>query len=475
MKKILEYISKHSMIDRGDKILVALSGGPDSVCLLHILYSLKQELNIEIYAAHINHQLRGHESDEDEVYVKNICKNLGIECFVKRYDINTIAKEKGISSEMAGREVRYDFFKDLKEKLNINKVALAHNANDQAETILMRIMRGTGIEGLTGIRPIRDDVYIRPILILSRGEIEEYCEINNLHPRIDKTNNEPIYARNKVRLELIPYIKENFNEDIINTLNRFSELMAKDSEYLDQLAYNKFNEHIEINSEESIVIHKEAFNEQDSIITRIIRLAIEKLEGTLNNVEMTHIYSIISLGKQGTGKRISLPRGVIAENIYDDVVIKKEVRQDTKCKELAFLINLESYSKEALKDGFSINIPELRICLGIKLLCKNDNKLNLNGKYNIKYFDFDKIKGNLSIRYRKEGDRFIPYGMRGSKKLKDIFIDSKVPREERDNIPLICFGEHIAWIVGYKVSDTFKVENKTKNILSITIERGVKN
>ena len=185
------------MFDKGDKVIVAVSGGPDSTCLLYILNGLKEELGITLVGAHINHCLRGDESDKDEEYAKETCESLGMNFYSKKIDIHKISEERNLSCEMAGREIRYDFFKELIVKLKANKVALAHNANDQAETILMRIMRGTGIAGMIGIRPVRDKIYVRPILHLSRKKIENYCMNNNISPRIDKSNLENIYARNK--------------------------------------------------------------------------------------------------------------------------------------------------------------------------------------------------------------------------------------------------------------------------------------
>ena len=226
-KKVISYIKDNKLIKSGDKILVALSGGPDSVCLLNILFELKEELNIEIAAAHLNHLLRGEDAFKDEEYVIDLCNKMGIQCFVKRVDINVYAKEHKLSSEMAGRNVRYDFFDEIVKKEGFNKIATAHNANDQAETILFRLMRGTGLEGLGGIKASRDNKIIRPILCLSREEVEKYIELKDLNPRIDKTNFEKIYNRNKIRLDILPYMKENFNEDIIQTLNRMSLLIAK--------------------------------------------------------------------------------------------------------------------------------------------------------------------------------------------------------------------------------------------------------
>ncbi len=205
-EKVMEYIKEHSMLAKGDKVIVAFSGGPDSTCLLHILNEHKDELGITLFGAHLNHCLRGIESDMDEEYAKKTCENMNIDFYSRKIDVNIIAQQNNLSCEMAGRKARYDFFEELMIKLNASKIALAHNANDQAETILMRIMRGTGMEGLIGIRPIRDKIYVRPVLNLSRLEIEKYCEKNSINPRIDKSNLETIYARNKVRLDLIPYI-----------------------------------------------------------------------------------------------------------------------------------------------------------------------------------------------------------------------------------------------------------------------------
>lgn len=473
-KKVLDYIKKYSMIDRKDKILVALSGGPDSLCLLNILNNLKEELGIELYAAHLNHGLRGEEADGDEAFVKEFCNKLAIECYTRKVDINRVSKEKGISSEMAGREERYTFFNELKDKLKIDKIALAHNANDQAETILMRIMRGTGIEGLKGIKPVRDNIYIRPILILKRDDIEDYCIKSALNPRIDKTNSETIYTRNKIRLELIPYIQQNFNSDIINTLNRFSELVAKDEEYIDSIAKEKFLAYCSRKDENTLIISNRAFKEQEAILTRILRMSLNNLTGTLYNLERVHIYDIINIQLQGTGKKINLPFGVLAENVYGDIILKICNNTSEDCKEdMFYQFKIKDLPLDQLQKGVYFSLEEINSKFHLKLL-KDVSKKDLKGDISTKYFDYDKIKGDMIIRNRKEGDRFFPYGMKGSKKLKDIFIDLKVPREKRDYIPLLCFGDDICWIIGYRSSEIFKVGTDTKNILKIRFERGEK-
>ncbi|WP_394885796.1 tRNA lysidine(34) synthetase TilS [Clostridium butyricum] len=459
-KKVMSYIKDNNLIKSGDKVLVALSGGPDSVCLLNILYNLKAELNIEIGAAHLNHLLRDKDAFEDEEYVKTLCKSLDIPCFVKRVDINKYSKDKKMSSEMAGRDARYNFFDDIVKDEGYTKIATAHNANDQAETILFRLMRGSGIEGLCGIK-VRRDKIIRPILCLSRKEVEEYIEINNLKPRIDKTNFEKIYNRNKIRLDMIPYIKENFNEDIIQTLNRMSVLLQKDNEFIENSARSFYEKHC-IEQSDYFIIKKEMFDNKEAVVTRVIRYALTNFSKTHYDFEMKHIYEICNLAKNNSGKAIDLPNKIYAENIYGDIYIKERININNIDVKQEIVVNKnEINGKKIFFDNENIEF----------LVLKNDSNLDLNQNNFIKYFDFDKINDSISLRKRKNGDKIIPLGMKGSKKIKDLFIDMKVPKEERDCIPLLCFDENISWIVGIRVSEEYKITNKTKNILRVIVER----
>lgn len=465
-KKVLSYIKDNNLIEPGDKVLVALSGGPDSICLLNILFKLKEELQIEIGAAHLNHLLRGDDAFKDEDYVINICKDMGIQCFVKRVDINKYSKEQKLSSEMAGRNARYNFFDEILREKAFDKIATAHNANDQAETILFRLMRGTGLEGLCGIKASRDNKVIRPILCLSRSEVEEYIQSKSLYPRIDKTNFEKIYNRNKIRLDILPYMKENFNKDIIQTLNRMSVLLQKDNEFLEKLGLNSYEKYC-IRDKDYFIIKKEAFEEDEAIVTRVLRRAISEYAKSSYDFEMKHIYEIYYLSKNDSGKIIDLPNKIYAENIYGDIYIKYK---DKKCRE---------YDKREIivlnKNNILNNITEFgefRFKFSI-INIDHDNNLSIDLKQNnlIKYFDFDKIKSSISIRNRRDGDRIIPLGMNGNKKIKDIFIDMKVHKQYRDTIPLLCFDEKISWIIGIKLSEEYKLTNKSKNILKVVVER----
>ncbi|MEG0309033.1 MAG: tRNA lysidine(34) synthetase TilS [Clostridium sp.] len=460
IEKVIKTIDDNKMIGNGDRVIVALSGGPDSISMLHVLCTLRDKYNMRVYAAHINHMLRNDDSDEDEVTCKKFCSDNEIEFFSKSVDINVMAKENGISTEMAGREARYSFFSELLSELDANKVAVAHNLNDQAETVLMRMMRGTGIEGLIGIKAVRDDIFIRPIINVGRDEIEEYCKINSLPARIDKTNFEPIYSRNKIRLELIPYIEENFNEDIISTLNRMCELIKRDEEYIQENVVKVFQNYCDIQTEK-VIIDKDAFYLHPSIVSRVIRKAVLVFKGDINNIQSIHIENIIQVQKSATGKHTIIPKNILVTNVYGNIEITRKLRVN-KAIEVKNNVNINLNLGENY-------ISELGIKINIRAI-SNDTKINFKQGENVRYFNCGNVK-NMTLRFRENGDRFAPLGMQGSKKLKDVLMDLKIPRERRDFIPLLCFDEEISWIIGYKLSEKFKIHDGVNNIIEVSIER----
>lgn len=253
--KVLNTIKKYNLIQENDKIVIGVSGGPDSMCLLHILNGLKEKLNFEIVVAHINHMIRK-EAEEETQYVKNFCDKLGIKCYIKRIDVIDKSNKEKIGTEEAGRKARYDFFEEVLNIVNANKIATAHNENDNAETVLMNIFRGAGTSGLKGIEPIRDNKYIRPIIECERSEIEEYCRVNKLQPKIDKTNLENVYTRNKIRNVLIPEIKKEFNPNIIESLNKLSILARQENNFIQEYAKNIM--------ENELIVEKDLENLQQS-------------------------------------------------------------------------------------------------------------------------------------------------------------------------------------------------------------------
>lgn len=460
--KVFKYIKENSMIDEGDKVLVALSGGPDSICLLHILNSLKTKLNIEILAAHVNHCLRGENANKDEEFARKFCENLGIDFYVKRVNIDKVAKERKISTEMAGRDERYAFFNELKEKYKVKKIAIAHNANDQAETLIMRIARGTGVDGLVGIKPIRDEIYIRPILSLTRSEIEKYCLDNELNPRIDESNLEEIYSRNKIRLKAIPFLERNFNKDAINAINRLAYSAAKDVEFINDIVDEKYLGLVK--KEDGIVcIEKEAFSEKEALLTRLIRKALINACGISNNFEMKHIYDIINLQKGNTGKKINLTNDVIVINEYGKIKVINKYSIDKTISDEEIKFNLNQLDDEDIK------IVKGKFGKITFSLLENNGAINLKSNTNERYFSIDGVN-EITIRTRKNGDTMIPFGMTGRKKIKDILINNKIPKDKRDLIPLILFNDEIVWISGIRSSNLYKIKKGNKKLLKVSYE-----
>jgi len=304
--KVLETIKKYNLINEGDKIVIGVSGGPDSICLLHILHALKEKLKIEIYVAHVNHMIR-EVADSETEYVQGICRKLNIECFVKKVDILKLAREQKKGTEEVGRTVRYEFFDEVLAKTNSNKIATAHNSNDKAETVILNILRGSGLSGLKGIEVLRDGKYIRPIIEIDREDIEKYCEENKLEPKIDESNSENIYSRNKVRNEMIPYIKKEFNQNIIKTINRLSEVATEENEYMQKITKQEYNKISKIEND-VIILDLKKFNNLELVIKRrLILYTIYEAIHTTNGIEKVNIDDIIKLCKNNIGNKYLTP------------------------------------------------------------------------------------------------------------------------------------------------------------------------
>lgn len=306
-ENVLNTINKYDLIKSGDKIVLAVSGGPDSIFMFDILNKLRKKLNFEIVVCHINHMIR-EEAIDDENFVKNICNENNIQCYIKRIDVTNYANNNKMGTEEAGRILRYNFFEEILNKTGSNKIAIAHNKNDKAETIIMNLLRGTGVQGLRGIEPIRDNKYIRPIIEIERKDIEEYCEINNLNPRIDKTNFENIYTRNKIRNIVLPYIEKEFNPNIIESLNRLSEIATEEDDFLNTITKKSYDEMVIQKENDQIILDLKKFNSQDRVIKkRIILFTINKLMGTISGIEKIHIEDIIKLCENNIGNKYLTP------------------------------------------------------------------------------------------------------------------------------------------------------------------------
>lgn len=310
-QKVLETIKKYNLIQNGDKIVLGVSGGPDSISMLDILNEIRidktNNLDFEIVVAHVNHMIR-EEAGEDLEFVKNFCEKIGVEFYSKSIDIQKIANTNKIGTEEAGRNARYEFFDEILEKTNSNKIAIAHNKNDKAETIIMNMLRGSGIAGLKGIEPIKNNKYVRPLIECERYEIENYCKERNIEARIDRTNFENVYTRNKIRNIIIPYIKKEFNPNIIQTMCRLSELVKEEDEYLEKLVEQKYKEMLLEEKIKEIVIDLKKFNKEEKVIkSRILLYTIARLLGSTKGIEKIHIEDVIKMCSNNIGNKYLTP------------------------------------------------------------------------------------------------------------------------------------------------------------------------
>lgn len=457
-EKVLSTINKHELIQKGDKIVVGLSGGPDSVCLLHILSRLKEELDLEIYAAHLNHQIRGIEAQKDAFYISKLCEEMGITFFIKSINVPEYCEKNGVSIEEGARKLRYEMFYEIKNNTRANKIAIGHNLNDQAETILMRMMRGTGLQGLKGIEYIRDGVIIRPILDIERNDIEEYCKQNKLNPRIDKTNLESIYTRNKIRLELIPYMKDNFNSNIIESIVRMGNSLRSDNDYIESEALIKFKEVSNIKSDSVEINLKPYINLHNSMKVRILRNSIKHILGDTNFIDQRHIDDIIELEDESKiDKVINLPRGIYVYRKKNSIIL---TNKEIVIEEIEFCYNIPS-------NGF-IKVKEIGTIIETQVVSINKYKRSKSDK-SCNWFDFNKIKGGIVVRNRRSGDKIKLSG--GSKKIKDLFIDIKIPKEDRCKIPVIADDQGILSVGNFRNSENYKIDEETKEVLKVSFKK----
>ena len=313
-EKVLKTIQRYNMLEYGDKVVIGVSGGPDSMTLLNILNNLKEKLNINLYVAHINHMIRK-EADEETEYVKDFCAKINVEFFAKKVKVEEEAKKQKIGTEEAGRNIRYEFFEEVAKKIGANKIATAHNSNDNAETVLMNIIRGTSVSGLKGIDKVRDGKFIRPIIECSRDEIEEYCKEQNLNPKYDKTNDENIYTRNKIRNMLIPFLKKEFNPNIVDGINRLSQIATEEEQFINKTVEKEY-ERLKISAnnreENQVILDLKEFNKLDYVIkAKLILYTISKVYGSTNGIEKIHIDDIVKLCSNNIGNKYLTPKAGI--------------------------------------------------------------------------------------------------------------------------------------------------------------------
>ena len=445
--RILKSIENYKLIENGDTIIVGASGGPDSQFMIYMLNSLKSQIDFEIILAHLNH-LHRKEARNDENLVRKTAEELNLKFFTRARSMDDYAKKLKLSSEDAGRRLRYEFFNDLAKEYKNPKIAVAHNKDDQAETVLMRIIRGTGLDGLKAM-DYKSGNIIRPILDIKKSEIIAYIDFKKIPYAIDHTNFENDYTRNKIRLDIIPKLEE-INPRVVDQIYSLSELAKDDLEVLDGVIGDKFAELSDI-KKDKIIFDKAKFDKTDpAILRRIIRKAIETLNGEIKDISRENIDEFLTIRDLGTGKKIIKDRLRLRKS-YDSYILEIKKTKDKFEEEIY------------LEDVDLINFDGLYIKTSII------NSKKYEKSKNIGYFDYYKLTFPLKVRTRKNGDRFTPLGHRSEKKLKDFFMDQKVDREKRDEIPLIMSNDKIIWLTGLRISNDFKVTESTKKILKIEV------
>ena len=463
--RIKKYIKDNNMIQKGDKVACGVSAGPDSVCLFYCLYMLREELGFEVFVVHVNHGIRGEEAKRDENFVRDLAAEHGVPFGVYSYEVPEIAASEGITVEEAGRNARKAAFADFMKIHGCNKIALAHNANDVAETVILNLCRGTGITGMGGIAPVHENI-IRPLLFAMRHDIEEFLADNNISCLTDSTNNEDEYTRNKIRHHVLPYLEKEINPKAVRHISDAAELAREAAAFMEKES-EEAAKHCLSKTEEGVLIRNEAFAGNNSVpASYVIRKGLFMITPHLKDITAEHVAMIEALYGLQTGKRASLPYGITAERTYGGVALLggKSGKSNKSIIKNADMKNIQDKA---------INTAGHTKAFGYDIYCEVTDKVpeNIPEKAYTKWFDYDKIKGVLCIRRRKCGDRIAINDEGGTKKLSDYMIDEKIPRHLRDEIPVMADEEKILWIVGKRLAADVKVTCETRRVLMIRLDK----
>ncbi|MCH7622983.1 MAG: tRNA lysidine(34) synthetase TilS [Nitrospinae bacterium] len=458
------------MISPGDKVLVAVSGGPDSVCLLYLLKEMQEEFRFDLSIAHMDHMARGEESAEDARFADELGKKLGLETFIARVDVRKENEILKTSFQEAGRILRYRFLESTLERIQGTKLALGHTADDQVETFLINLLRGSGLKGLAGMPETRGAV-IRPLIDCTRAEIEAYLAGRNLDYRVDTSNAGNQYLRNRIRHELLPVLKT-FNQNIASNLQETAKIIRDDDQCLTDQTRLLYREMVVplANEDGGVELDRVKFNQQPPAYQkRLLRQAICQIQGNLRRITAKHIQKIIELFDDSrVGKKINLPGQLMAVGGREGVELRKSPESRSRAR-LSFKTRLNT--TELVIPG-ATRIGDIGLNLHAKLLTSNNWKEPGN-RPDQAFLDFDKTGPDIHARFFRPGDRFVPLGMTGRKKLKSFFIDEKIPRKQRESIPILTTRTgDIIWIYGKRISENFRVTEKTRKILFIEGEGG---
>lgn len=482
--KVKQFMEKYHMVKSGGHVLVGLSGGADSVCLFFLLHLLGKEMDFQVSAVHVNHMLRGESADADSRFAKEFAKSLNHTCYCVSVLVQKLSEEEKLTLEEAGRKARYDVFLKTAKEIGADTIALAHHKNDQSETMLFHLARGCGISGLRGIKPIRqwqnESVkMIRPLLCVTRKEIEQFLLEQKIAYVIDETNGQNVYSRNKIRNRLIPFMEAELCEKTVEHMADTAELLGEAEDYLSLMANQAFGRIVRKDSENQnkySILVKELEKEHSYIKGAVVKKALEQLANANKDLEKVHVESIVKLCEMSVGKSVSLPYQITAERGYEEIFLKKRSfnKEETE-KNQSFCVSFD-----LPKPGQELEIPlQNQDVLIAKVMSYEEfaqancpeKKGEVPDKPYTKWFDCDKIEKYLQVRFRETGDYFY-LNDTDTKKVKAYFIHEKVPKEDRDLVYLVSQGKHVLWISGYRISHYYKITENTKQILQLTIRGG---
>ena len=462
-ERVSGFIQTYGLIKGGERVLLAVSGGADSVCMVHLLCGLQEGLGVRLHIVHLDHMLRGAESEADARYVAQLARRLHLPITMGRRDVGAYRQKNLLSLEEAARQVRYGFFADVASSIGADAVLVGHTADDQVETILMHLVRGTGISGLVGMQPIttwgaapnRLRV-IRPLLEVTREEAEAYCRANDLEPRVDSSNLSPAYLRNRIRHELIPLL-EGYNPNARGAILRIARSASDQVALLDEQVSRVWDGVVRDEGEALILDTKAVLSLPQAVAMHLLREVLRHMLGELTDVEFQHIDQMMAGLRKPAGKMISLPGGLVMSVGYDTCVLSRQPGG------LCPFPPLEGEHK--------LNIPGETEFPGWKVRASIIELEEAKAQGFSAYLDLDAAGTDLIVRGRRPGDRFQPLGMAQPKKLQDFMVDAKIPRAWRDRVPLVCSPEHILWVVGWRIDERAKVKKSTVKVLHLEFER----
>lgn len=473
---VREAVRRYDMLRPGEKVVVAVSGGPDSLALLHLLWTLRDELGITLHVAHLDHGLRGEEAQADAEFVRGVAAGLGVPVTVGEVRVAELARVRGLSVEEAGREARYSFFREVMVATGAARVALGHNRDDQAETVLMRLLRGAGPAGLAGIPPVRGGWIIRPFLAVPRTAIEAYCREQGLSPRHDSTNEEDRFLRNRIRRDLLPLLESDYNPALRAALANLADILRAEEEWAGGMAEDVLAQ-VMREEEGTVFLPVRVLGKAPlALRRRLVRLAAARVGPAGRVLPFEHVEQVLALLDAGAGRGVSLAGGLTA----------------WREAEALALAGADPVGEPAVPFAYSLPVPgrvevpeaglwvsaEVREMDGAPPARPGAGAAGFRppaadrpGETHVAVLDADRVAAPLVVRNRRPGDRFWPLGLGAQKKVKEFFIDAKVPRRLRDRVPLVEAGGGVVWVVGYRVDERFRAGPATRRILVLTAGR----